>query len=147
MTGWYAERTPGKSAKAVLAVTVLAVLLVVAVPVATLAAVVMMLLGHVVGGLALIGGSVLAAAIAIALAGMTGMRHPTTISCPDWLASWPLLSAETPAVPADQGTYRIPVLPRAPSLLLSRPSVGFSHLPKTSAASIQVRLGPPFSVP
>jgi hypothetical protein len=75
MTGWYPERTPGKSAKAVLAVTVLALLLVVAVPVATLAAVVMMLLGHVVGGLALVGGSVLAAAIAIALAGMTGMRH------------------------------------------------------------------------
>jgi uncharacterized membrane protein YdjX (TVP38/TMEM64 family) len=75
MSGWYAERTPGKSAKAVLAVTVLALLLVVAVPVATLAAVVMMLLGHVVGGLALVGGSVLAAAIAIALAGMTGMRH------------------------------------------------------------------------
>jgi uncharacterized membrane protein YdjX (TVP38/TMEM64 family) len=75
MSGWYAERTSGRSAKAVLAVTVLALLLVVAVPVATLAAVVMMLLGHVVGGLALVGGSVLAAAIAIALAGMTGMRH------------------------------------------------------------------------
>jgi hypothetical protein len=75
MSGWYAERAPGKSAKAVLAVTVLALLLVVAVPVATLAAVVMMLLGHVVGGLALVGGSVLAAAIAVALAGMTGMRH------------------------------------------------------------------------
>jgi hypothetical protein len=75
MTGWYPKRTPGKSAKAVLAVTVLALLLVVAVPVATLAAVIMMLLGHVVGGLALVGGSVLAAAIAIALAGMTGMRH------------------------------------------------------------------------
>jgi len=45
------------------------------VPLALLAAVVMMVLGHVVGGLALFGGSVLAAAIAVALAGMSGMRH------------------------------------------------------------------------
>jgi hypothetical protein len=35
----------------------------------------MMMLGHVVGGLALFGGSVFAAAIAVALAGMSGMRH------------------------------------------------------------------------
>jgi hypothetical protein len=37
--------------------------------------VVMMVLGYVVGGLALFGGSVLAAAIAVVLAGMSGMRH------------------------------------------------------------------------
>jgi len=75
MTGWYAERTPGRSAKAVIAVTLLALLLVAAVPAALLAAVIMMILGHVVGGLALFGGSVLAAAVAVALAGMSGMRH------------------------------------------------------------------------
>jgi len=75
MTGWHAERTPGRSAKAVIAVTALALLLLAAVPVALLAAVIMMILGHVVGGLALFGGSVLAAAMAVALAGMTGMRH------------------------------------------------------------------------
>ena len=75
MTGWYAERTPDRSAKAVIAVTLLALLLVAAVPVALVAAVIMMVLGHVVGGLALFGGSVLAAAIAVALAGMSGMRH------------------------------------------------------------------------
>ena len=75
MTGWYAERTPERSAKAVIAVTLLALLLVAAVPVALLAGVVMMMLGHVVGGLALFGGSVLAAAIAVALAGVSGMRH------------------------------------------------------------------------
>ena len=75
MTSWYAERKPGGSAKAVIAVTVLALLLVAAVPVALLAAVVMMMLGQVVGGLALFGGSVLAAAIAVALAGVSGMRH------------------------------------------------------------------------
>ena len=75
MTRWYTERMPGRSAKAVIAVTLLALLLVAAVPVALLAAVVMMMLGHVVGGLALFGGSVFAAAVAVALAGMSGMRH------------------------------------------------------------------------
>jgi len=75
MTGWYAERTPDRSAKAVIAVTLLALLLVAAVPVALLAGVVMMILGHVLGGLALAGGSILAAAIAVALAGMSGIRH------------------------------------------------------------------------
>jgi uncharacterized membrane protein YdjX (TVP38/TMEM64 family) len=66
---------PNRSAKAVIAVTLLALLLVAAVPVALLAGVVMVILGHVVGGLALFGGSVLAAAVAVALAGMSGMRH------------------------------------------------------------------------
>ena len=75
MTGWYAERTPDRSAKAVIGVALLALLLVAAVPVALLAGVVIMMLGHVAGGLALFGGSVLAAAIAVALAGMSGMRH------------------------------------------------------------------------
>src|SRR5215831_11737553 len=75
MTGWYAERTLNRSAKAVSAVTLLALLLVAAVPVALLAAVIMMMLGHVVGGLALFGGSILAAAIAVTLAGISGMRH------------------------------------------------------------------------
>jgi uncharacterized membrane protein YdjX (TVP38/TMEM64 family) len=75
MTDWYAERTPDRPAKAVTAVTLLALLLVAAVPVALLAAVVMMMLGHVAGGLALFGGSILAAAIAVTVAGMSGMRH------------------------------------------------------------------------
>jgi multisubunit Na+/H+ antiporter MnhB subunit len=75
MTVWYAERTADRSAKAVIAVTLLALLLVAAVPVALLTAVVMMMLGHVAAGLALSGGSILAAAVAVALAGMSGMRH------------------------------------------------------------------------
>ena len=75
MTDWYAERTPDRSAKAVMAVTLLALLLVAAVPVALLAGVVMMVLGHVVGGLALFGGSILAAGAAVTFAGMSGMRH------------------------------------------------------------------------
>jgi uncharacterized membrane protein len=75
MTGWHTERTPDRSAQAVIAVTLLALLLLTAVPVALLAAVIMMILGHVVGGLALFGGSVLAAGTAVALAGVTGMQH------------------------------------------------------------------------
>jgi hypothetical protein len=75
MTSWYAERTPDRSAKAMIAVMFLALLLVAAVPVALLAAVVMMVLGYVLGGLALFGGSVLAAAVTVAIAGMSGMRH------------------------------------------------------------------------
>src|SRR5271154_2466821 len=74
MTGWYAERTSDRSAKAVIAVTLLALLLVAAVPVALLAGVVLIILGHVAGGLALSGGSILAAAVAVALAGMSGVR-------------------------------------------------------------------------
>jgi hypothetical protein len=75
MTGWYAERTPDRSARVMIALTLLVLLLVAAVPVALLAAVVTMILGHVVGGLALFGGSVLAAALGVALASMTGMHH------------------------------------------------------------------------
>jgi len=58
-----------------MAVTLLALLLVAAVPVALLAGVVLMIVGHVVGGLAVFGGSVLAAAVAVALAGVSGIRH------------------------------------------------------------------------
>ena len=75
MTGWHAERTPARPARAMIAVMLLALLLVAAVPVALLAGVVLMLLGHVIGGLALFGGSILAAVIAVAVAGMSGMRH------------------------------------------------------------------------
>jgi hypothetical protein len=75
MTGWYAERAAGRSARTMIAALVLALLLVAAVPVALLAAVIMMALGHVVGGLAVFGGSVLVAGLAVALAGLNGMRQ------------------------------------------------------------------------
>jgi uncharacterized membrane protein len=75
MTDWHVERTPDRSGKAVIAVTLLAVLLVAAVPVALLAAVIMMVLGYVAGGLALFGGSILVAAAAVAIAGVSGLRH------------------------------------------------------------------------
>ena len=75
MSRWHTERIPDRSARAVVAVALLALLLVAAVPVALLAGVVLIVVGHVVGGLALFGGSVLAAAVAVTLAGMSGMRH------------------------------------------------------------------------
>ena len=75
MSDWHEGRTADRSAKTVIAVTLLALLMLTVVPVALLAAVIMMILGHVVGGLALFGGSVLAAVAAIALAGVTGMQH------------------------------------------------------------------------
>jgi hypothetical protein len=46
-----------------------------AVPVAFLVGVILMLLGHVIGGLALFGGSILAATAAVVLASVTGVRH------------------------------------------------------------------------
>jgi uncharacterized membrane protein YdjX (TVP38/TMEM64 family) len=75
MAVWYTARTMGWPTKAVLFAVLLAVLLVAAVPVALLAGVVMMLLGHIVGGLALFGASILAAAVAVVIAGLSGVRH------------------------------------------------------------------------
>jgi hypothetical protein len=91
MTGWHVRRrastpsTPGApaTARATVAVTLLALLLVAAVPVALLAAVVMMMVGYVIGGLAVLGGSVLAAVLAVALAGMTGMHQLRKLLSPD----------------------------------------------------------------
>jgi uncharacterized membrane protein len=75
MTDWQVERAPNRSGKAVMALTLLAVLLVAAVPVAFVAGLIIMMLGHVVGGLAVFGGAILAAGIAVAVAGMSGIRH------------------------------------------------------------------------
>jgi hypothetical protein len=68
-------RTMGWSTKAVIAVGLLAVLLVAAVPAALFVGLIMVLLGHVVGGLALFGASILAAVAAVVIAGMSGVRH------------------------------------------------------------------------
>jgi uncharacterized membrane protein len=76
MTVWYrAARGMGWSSRAVIAVMALAALLVAAVPVALFAGVILMLLGHVVGGLALFGASILAAGAAVVIAGLSGVRH------------------------------------------------------------------------
>ena len=63
------------SSKVVIALALLAFALVLAVPVALLVGVLLMLLGHVIGGLALFGGSILAATAAVVLASVTGLRH------------------------------------------------------------------------
>jgi uncharacterized membrane protein YdjX (TVP38/TMEM64 family) len=68
-------RTMSWSTKAVIAAALLAVLLVAAVPVALLVGVFMMLFGHVIAGLALFGGSILAAVVAVVIASMSGVRQ------------------------------------------------------------------------
>jgi uncharacterized membrane protein len=75
MTAWYTARTADWPARAVIAAGLLAVLLVAAVPLALVAGVLLMLLGHVIGGLAVFGASVLAAGAAVTIAGMSGVRH------------------------------------------------------------------------
>lgn len=75
MTAWDSTRRMGWPTKAVIALGLLAVLLVAVVPAALLVGVILMLLGHVVGGLALFGASVLAAVAAVVIASVTGVRH------------------------------------------------------------------------
>ena len=75
MASWYATRRPNMSAKAVIALMLLAFALVAAVPVAFVAGVILMLFGHIIVGLALFGASVLAAIGAVVVAGVSGVRH------------------------------------------------------------------------
>jgi len=75
MAVWYTVRTMRWSTKVVIAAALLAVLLVAAVPVALFVGIIMMLLGHIVGGLALFGASILAAVAAVAIASLSGVRH------------------------------------------------------------------------
>jgi uncharacterized membrane protein YdjX (TVP38/TMEM64 family) len=75
MAVWNAARTMRWSTKAVIAAGLLAVLFVAAVPVALFVGVAMMLFGHIVGGLALFGASILAAAAAIVIASLSGVRY------------------------------------------------------------------------
>jgi hypothetical protein len=129
MTGWYAERTAGRSGKAVIAMAVLALLLVAAVPVALLAAVIVMLLGHVVVGLALFGGSVLAAAIAVALAGMSGMRHVRTLLSGSGFRVVRLDGSQYADVaePEDRAYANVLELDRSEYTELRLPDPGFKH--------------------
>src|SRR5919201_1279727 len=78
MAVWYRTRTRHWTAKVVIVAGLAAVLLVAAVPAALLAGVIMMLLGHVVGGLVLFGAVTLAAVAAVAavvIAGLSGVRQ------------------------------------------------------------------------
>jgi uncharacterized membrane protein YdjX (TVP38/TMEM64 family) len=68
-------RTMSWSTKAVIAAALLAAVLVAAVPVALLVGVFMMLFGHVIAGLALFGGSILAATVAVVIASLSGVRQ------------------------------------------------------------------------
>ena len=67
------ERTP--SAKPLILLTTIAVLLLVAVPISILVALFMIVFGHVVGGFALIGITMVAAIVAVVAAGASGIRH------------------------------------------------------------------------
>jgi len=75
MSVWYSNQKMGWQAKALIALGVLAVVLVAAVPVAFLVGLIMILLGHVVGGLALWGASIVAAVAAVTIASMSGVRQ------------------------------------------------------------------------
>ena len=95
MAVWYTARRLGWSAKAVLALGVLAALLVAAVPAALLVGLILMLLGHVVGGLALFGASILAAATAVVTASLGGARQLRKL----------VSRASYPVVPLGRGEY------------------------------------------
>jgi uncharacterized membrane protein len=73
MAVWDIARRTGWSTRAVIAAAVLAVVLVAAVPLALFAGIILMLFGHVIFGLALFGGSILAAGAAVVTAGVTGV--------------------------------------------------------------------------
>jgi hypothetical protein len=75
MADWYGARRLNRSARAVIAIALLAVALVAAVPLAFVVGVFMMLFGHIVGGLAVFGGAVLLAMAAVGLAALSGVRH------------------------------------------------------------------------
>ena len=64
-----------RSSKAVIALAIFALLLVAAVPVSLFVGLILMVLGHIVGGLALFGGTILAATAVLAVAGISGVRH------------------------------------------------------------------------
>src|SRR5580658_6848715 len=79
MSGWYQARMLDRSTKAVIALALFALLMVAAVPLALCAGLILMLFGHVIGGLALFGGSILAATAAVAVAAYGGLHHLRTM--------------------------------------------------------------------
>ena len=113
MAGWYAARRPNMSSKVVIALALLAFALVVAVPVALLVGVIMMLLGHVIGGLALFGGSILAATAAVVLASVTGVRHLRGM-VRGMLTEHDSHRAQLPGLPAGPGRLHLHQVSRPP---------------------------------
>jgi multisubunit Na+/H+ antiporter MnhB subunit len=72
MARWQARKA---SPTAVIVAILLAVFLVAAIPGALLVGLILMLLGHVIAGLAFAGGSILVAGAAVAIAGLSGKRY------------------------------------------------------------------------
>ena len=106
MSRWNAEQRPSWAGRAVMALTLLALVLVAIVPLALLAGVVMMALGHVTGGFALFGGSVLAAIAAVTLAAKTGMRHLRTVISRSGIRIGPLDGdRDSEVAPSADGSY------------------------------------------
>jgi uncharacterized membrane protein len=101
MSAWEIARRSGWSTRAVIAAAALAVLLVAAVPAALFAGIILMLFGHVVGGLALFGGSILAAGAGVLTAVTTGVwrvrKELTRLTRPS--------ASATPVVQLHQGDY------------------------------------------
>lgn len=80
MTSWYSTvRAMSWRGRMVLAAAVAALVLVAVVPVALFTGLLLMLAGHVVGGLALWGGSIVAAVAGVTLAAKAGVRHLRTL--------------------------------------------------------------------
>jgi uncharacterized membrane protein len=75
MAGWSRTGRLSRSAKAMVAVMLLALVLVAAVPVAFLVGIFLMIFGHVVAGLALFGASILLAGAGVTFAILSGIRQ------------------------------------------------------------------------
>jgi uncharacterized membrane protein YdjX (TVP38/TMEM64 family) len=112
MTAWSAAPLRW-STKAVIAIGLLAALLVAAVPAALVVGLVMMLFGHVVGGLALFGASILAAAAAVLIAGFSSVRELRRL-IRQQLTAWQRGTGQGGAgEPGDRPGYRVVRLDRA----------------------------------
>ena len=75
MASWYKTGRLNRSAKAMVAVMLLALVLVAAVPVAFLVGIFLMIFGHVVAGLVLFGASIVAAGAGVTFAILSGIRQ------------------------------------------------------------------------
>jgi uncharacterized membrane protein len=75
MRVWSTARSMGWSTRAVIGAIALAVLLVAAVPLALVVGLFLMVFGHVVGGLAVFGASILVAIAGVVIAWLTGLQH------------------------------------------------------------------------
>ena len=101
MAVWDRARRTGWPTRAVIAAAVLAAILVAAVPAALFAGIILMVLGHVIGGLALFGGSILAAVGAVAVAAVSGVWRVRQLVTEQLRRN----ERSYPVVPLDPGDY------------------------------------------